>query len=193
MSLIIDGYNLMYASGLGADGRGAHPLERSRAALLGFLAAVLPPEELPRTIVVFDAQDPPPDRPRSFFCAGITVQFPRPRGDADTLIEELIRADTAPRQLTVVSSDHRLQKAARRRRARAVDSDVWYHEVLRNRRQREAAAESPAQPPLPLLEEDVDYWLRQFGGSQLFDIELGGDPRNPFPPGYGDEESRGRD
>ena len=27
--------------------------------------------------------------------------------------------------------------------------------------------ESTARPPVPLLEEDVDYWIRQFGGQSL--------------------------
>ena len=34
-----------------------------------------------------------------------------------TEIEELIRKESAPRRLTVVSSDHRVQRAARRRKA----------------------------------------------------------------------------
>ena len=28
----------------------------------------------------------------------------------------------------------------------------------------EASSNVPASPAVPLLEEDVDYWLRQFGG-----------------------------
>ncbi len=95
---------------------------------------------------------------------GLLVRFAARDEDADTLIEELIREDSAPRRLTVVSSDHRIQRAAKRRRARAVDSDVWYAEVLRARQQRQqAAAEGPERPSVPLLEEDVRRWLREFG------------------------------
>ncbi|NQU25811.1 MAG: NYN domain-containing protein, partial [Candidatus Nealsonbacteria bacterium] len=91
--------------------------------------------------------------------------FASPHGDADVMIEELIRSNSAPRGLTVVSSDHRLQRAARRRRATAVDSDVWYAEIVRSRQQRqESVAETSARPPVPLLQEDVNYWIRQFGG-----------------------------
>jgi hypothetical protein len=76
----------------------------------------------------------------------------------------LILADNSPRRLTVVSSDHRIQRAAKRRRARAVDSDVWYAEVLRARQQRQkTAAEDPERPAAPLLEEDVRFWMREFG------------------------------
>ena len=96
---------------------------------------------------------------------GLKVRFASRYPDADSLIEELILADSAPRRLMVVSSDHRLQKAARRRRARAVDSDVWYAEVVRARRERrKRAAPGPERPAVPLLEEDVNYWVREFGG-----------------------------
>jgi uncharacterized protein len=170
---------------------GARGLERSRQALLSFLAASIEPEELPRTIVVFDAQDAPPGLPRAFQYKGLAVRFAPRHGDADTLIEELIRLDTTPRRLTVVSSDHRLQRAAKRRRAQAVDSDVWYAQVIeRRRRQREQAAgeaTAPQPPAVPLLEEDVEYWLRQFGEPRVFETGTGSDAANPFPPGYGDD------
>ncbi len=100
---------------------------------------------------------------------GITVRFAAQYEEADDLIEELIAADSAPRRLVVVSSDHRLQRAARRRRAKAADSDVWYAELVRSRRERQqVSADAPARPAVPLLEEDVNYWLRQFGGESAF-------------------------
>jgi hypothetical protein len=44
---------------------------------------------------------------------------------------------------------------------------------------------------VPLLEEDVNYWLRQFGGESLLkefaETELRDEPYNPFPPGYGED------
>ena len=96
---------------------------------------------------------------------GLSVRFAAQQEDADTLIEELILADTSPRRLTVVSSDHRLQRAARRRKARAVDADVWFVEAIRHHRQQQESDSTPAvRPPVPLLEEQVQYWLRQFGG-----------------------------
>jgi hypothetical protein len=205
MSLVIDGYNLMYVAGILGRGTGPGSLQRSRLALLNFLAASLDPRELPRTTVVFDSRDAPWGLPRSLQHRGITVRFAAQYEEADDLIEELIGADSAPRRLVVVSSDHRLQRAARRRRAKAADSDVWYAELVRSRREREqVSADSPARPAVPLLEEDVNYWLRQFGGeSALTELmaketegvppssqkppQLEGPADNPFPPGYGED------
>ena len=193
MSLLIDGYNVMHIVGIVGRGVGPGGLRRSRLALLNFLAESLPPREVSHTTVVFDAREAPPGLPRVVDHRGITVNFAAPHGDADVMIEELIRADSSPRRLTVVSSDHRIQRAARRRKATAVDADVWYAEVVRRRRhRRQAASAGPARPPVPLLEEDVNYWIRQFGGESLLaelnDLEASqsDETDNPFPPGYGE-------
>ena len=213
MSLLIDGYNLLNSVGIAGKGIGPGGLQRSRLALLNFLAESLGLEETPHTTVVFDAKNPPPGLPRVVEHRGLKVRFASGHEDADSLIEELIRADSAPRRLTVVSSDHRLQRAARRRKAHAVDSDVWYAETARRRRQRrESTAGVPARPPVPLLEEDVNYWIRQFGGEsalmKLIEEEMAGgssaiefppaeepdddkpspdEIANPFPPGYAED------
>jgi uncharacterized protein len=206
MPILIDGYNLLNVTGIVGRGIGPGSLQRSRLALLSFLAASIDPTELPHTTVVFDAHDPPPGLPRLLQHRGLTVCFAAKQETADERIAALIRDYSAPRRLVVVSSDHEVQRAARRRRAKAIDSDTWYAELIRTRREREeASAEEPAQPAVPLLEEDVNYWLRQFGGeSQLTALlereadakptrlpgsfERSGHPiENPFPPGYGED------
>jgi len=192
MSHLIDGYNLLAAVGIVGRGVGPGGLERSRRALLNFLAESLDPAEIARTTVVFDAADAPPGLPRVVEHRGLTVRFSAGYEDADALIEELIRAESAPRRLTVVSSDHRLQRAARRRRARAVDSDVWYARVVRQRRDRrhQSSPAPPAKPHVPLLEEDVARWLEQFGGeSQLekFIKEVEADETRPVKESPPDE------
>jgi hypothetical protein len=210
MPLLIDGYNLLNATGIVGRGGGPSSLGRSRLALLNFLAASIDPRELPQTTVVFDAHDPPPGLPRVVQHGPLLVRFAARNQTADQLIEELIRTDSAPRRLVVVSSDHEIQRAARRRRAKAVGSEIWYADLIRARRQRdEESADAPPQPAVPLLAEDVSYWLRQFGGeSELMALALGveaeaisktphGDPEqespeeppldNPFPPGYGED------
>ena len=201
MPTLIDGYNLMHAVGIvgndagGDRGVGPGSLQRSRLALLNFLAESLEPDEVPRTTIVFDAKDPPYGLPRTTKHRGLTVHFASQYEDADTLIEELIRTASAPRSLTVVSSDHRLHRAARRRKAVPVDSDVWYAGVVSRRRQRRAtSAAAPARPPVPLLEEDVNYWIRRFGGESelarfMADELRGNDPQDdprPEEPSAGD-------
>ena len=208
MPILIDGYNLLNATGIVGRGIGPGSLERSRLALLNFLAVSIDPRELPHTTVVFDAHDAPPGLPRVVEHRSITVRFAAKQETADELIATLIHTDSAPRRLVVVSSDHEIQRAARRRRSKTIDSDAWYAELIRTRRQREeASAEEPTQPTVPLLEEDVNYWLRQFGGEseltalmgraadagsrkspESFETRSQDHPiENPFPPGYGED------
>jgi predicted RNA-binding protein with PIN domain len=190
MSLVIDGYNLLHASGILGRGVGPGGLERSRGALLGFLAESLDEQELSQTTVVFDAREAPPGLPRVVQHRGMTIRFAEPGSDADTMIEGLIQADSSPRRLIVVSSDHRLHRAARRRRAKAIDSDKWYAEILRrriDRLRRKSPGQKPAGPP---SESEVHFWLRQFG---LEDRDSPAPPsespppESPFPPGYGED------
>ncbi len=172
MALLIDGYNLLYAAGIVASGIGPGTLERARNALINFVATSIDPQELPHTVVVFDAKDPPPGRPRSTTHRGLTVRFAAGYEDADTLIEELIQADFSPRQLVVVSSDHRIQRAARRRRATPIDSDKWYARLVEQLRQRRAASEPiDVRPKLPLSEAEVERWLAEFGDLPLMEWE----------------------
>ena len=162
MALVIDGYNLLHASGILGRGIGPGGLERSRAALLNFLVESLDERELEQTTVVFDAREAPPGLPRAVRHRGLKVSFAEPGADADDVIERMILADSSPRSLTVVSSDHRLHRAARRRKAKPIDSDLWYGEALRRRidRVREQAPGKPSGQP---SESEVRFWMKKFG------------------------------
>lgn len=204
MSLIIDGYNLLHATGIGGGG-GQGSLQRSRESLLHFLAASLSPEQCAQTTVVFDAAEAPPGLPRTVVVRGITVRYASEYSDADALIENLIQADHAPRSLLVVSSDHRIQRAARRRRAAFADSDVWYAQTWAERLARRDAdvADAPEKPVTQLSAEEVEYWVSRFATeeNQHLPAELLAsepsasspeatspeeNPLDPFPPGFGE-------
>ena len=117
MLYIIDGYNLLNVADVPVPVRGPANLEKARLALLNFLAESLAADEVPRTVVVFDAHDPPSGVPREMRHKGLLVRFAPRDEEADALIEDLIKEESSPHRLTVVSSDHRIQRAAKRRRA----------------------------------------------------------------------------
>lgn len=192
MSLLIDGYNLLHGSGILPKGVGPGTLERSRSALLNFLAEALEPGELRHTIVVFDAAAAPPGLPRSVDHHGISVRYAAQYENADELIEELIKADTSPRKLVVVSSDHRLHKAARRRKATPIDSDRWYAAMLERRRAHPMKRETGSiKPAAPATAGEVEYWLREFGedgaAGATPDVDSSTGSTSPFPPGYAED------
>jgi predicted RNA-binding protein with PIN domain len=164
MALLIDGYNLLHAAGLMGRRLGPGGLERARKGLLSLLASSLTPEEIAKTVVVFDAgPEAPRDRPRAELQHGIQVRYSELGEEADDELERLIAADSAPRQLTVVSGDHRLQRAARRRKARAVDSEAWLTELEGRRHAAKPIPPGSLKPTGPLSADEVEDWLREFG------------------------------
>lgn len=188
MPVIIDGYNLLHASGVFGPASGPGDLQHARAALLDLLADSLPPDELEGVTVVFDAQDAPPNLPRAMRHRGMAVEFAPRHQDADTRIAELVDAHDAPRSLVVVSSDRRVQRAVRKRRGTAVASDRWFAQLLRQRRAQEHGPPGSAKPQEPLTPDEVHYWLEKFSmPADPPPPEPAPEVFNPFPPGYAED------
>lgn len=168
--LVIDGYNLLHAAGMARKKYVGAQLHNARRQLLIYLAGHLTEAERERTTVVFDAGDAPIGVARSMIVESMTVEFAPPGGDADTHIEDILQSHSAPRNVRVVSSDHRLQKAARRRRAEFVDSDRFVEELdHRGPITAAPADENPLQLPRnpkfdgELSEDETAKWLTLFG------------------------------
>ncbi len=161
---LIDGYNLWWASeDIGPD-NDSGTLEGARQNLIQWLLETLTPELIKKTVLVFDAKNPPPNRASLFNHQGLLVHFAVGYGEADTLMEEYISVHTAPRNLTVVSSDHRVQRAAKRRRAQAIDSNLWYQRINREMKAKQAAQKTDHRKPNQKLSEfEVAAWLQDFG------------------------------
>lgn len=114
----------------------------------------------------------------------IRVVYPGPGRDADSHIESLIADHSAPRRLLVVSSDRRIQVAARSRRARVMTSDEFLRALAEDARR--GSGRRPGRPidEAPLEDREVKSWLEEFG---VTDAELStprkGDPlRQPAEP-----------
>jgi len=166
--LIIDGYNLLHAAGLARAKYAQGDLHRQRHKLLMMIAAGLSTEERQRSIVVFDAINAPPELEHEFEHDGIAVLFAEPGHEADDEIEQLIAQHSSARQLIVVSSDHRLQRAARIRRAASLDSEAFLTRLSRRGTTTESSDQSSkcrhdSAKTAPSPDSDVAYWLRQFG------------------------------
>jgi predicted RNA-binding protein with PIN domain len=186
MALLIDGYNLLNVTGIFAQAGPGTELHRTRVALLNFLAASIEPRERKATTIVFDAAGAPLGLPRTIKHEGITVHFAQRHSDADEMIEELLEQYREPRSLLVVSSDHRVQRAARHVGASFLDSEQWYSERLALCRDRRATADDAAAKPTGnLTSDELNYWLREFGGAPGPKAESD----SPFPPGYADDLS----
>ncbi len=119
-------------------------------------------------IIVFDGQ-PLRGQPMRVEPQGcLRLVYSGPQQDADTEIARLVAKNSAPRRLTVVSTDHEVRKNARRRRCPTLNSRDYLIAL-----QTRAATPPPPPPTEPpekragLQNGDIDQWLQLFGLDNL--------------------------
>ena len=179
--LLIDGYNLLHATGAMPRSAGPGDLARARERLLRQLSSGLTSEERAQTQIVFDShRQPQGDEVQQL--QGMTVSYSAGFEEADDLLEQIIRKHPQPRSLTVVSSDLRIQRAAKARKAKAISCDDWLMLLLDKSQPLQKLPHEPS-PPQPteacsdeaqqadksdsidplLSAEEVSEWLNEFG------------------------------
>jgi predicted RNA-binding protein with PIN domain len=110
--------------------------------------------------IIFDGTGP---RDKTGFdnISNLEVFFAGLGSDADTVIEDKIKVSTAPKRLTVVSSDRRLRVAARARKATSVKSQVFWDNVQKQLRRKRTIKE-PEAKRRRLTESETRQWLKFF-------------------------------
>jgi predicted RNA-binding protein with PIN domain len=161
MHYLIDGYNLLHAMGALQGRVGPQGLEKARLRLLGLLRASYE-EQASAITVVFDAAGAPPGSKEEQDFQGIHVRFAVHQKEADELIEDLIRHDSAPRQLTVISDDHRIKDAGRQRHCQVLGCLDFLEQVIRRRRQHLRPSPQAEEKPLSLSGDEMERWLKEF-------------------------------
>ena len=102
----------------------------------------------------------------------LRVIFSGAGSGADTVLEDLIQKNTAPRRLVVVSSDIRLKKAARRRRAQSLTSPEFLMQMVRRMSAPVRRPPEPREKRQGVESGQLDKWLDLFGieGGDEFDV-----------------------
>lgn len=154
MPYLIDGNNLLGSwGGPRVAGDGRQEVVRRVAAFCRAKGA--------RATIVFDGA---PFRPElaDQHLGPVTLRFPEPGHDADSLIRALVDASARPAELVVVSSDKPVYSYARTRGAQALRAQEW------NALARDATKHSPrgaaGRGEKPERETDVEGWLKRFSG-----------------------------
>src|SRR5439155_18149024 len=150
----------------------------------------LRPDEIARATVVFDATHPPPDASCEQNVQGLAVFFATAPGDADEFIERWLQRHPSSSHVTLISSDHRLQRAAKRRHATPIESEQFIEELLRRESSSDATPLARRQAVDPkttrrLRPEEVDAWLAEFG-----DIPEANKLQTPAPFAVHDDANR---
>ncbi len=156
MPLIVDGYNLLrYIQGSDEEFMGLN-----EAGLCRFISQYVS-QLRERGHVYFDGTGPR-DKSELGGLPGVEVYFSGPDREADDLIEQKIEDNTAPRRLVVVSSDRRIATAAKRRKAVAVRSDVFWMGMVSQLESYRPASE-PREKRSGISEIETDQWMDCFG------------------------------
>jgi uncharacterized protein len=185
MPLLVDTYNVIHVwrnAPLEEDGRDV-------AALAELVARSRFGGE--KATLVCDGLPPGGSEARhTYSIDGVTIRYAGAGNEADDVIERLIQRDTAPRRLTVASSDRRVQRAARRRGAVVLASPAFISVCNEDLAASQDAAPNSehAKATQELSDAQVDQWLKAFGfqhtrdrGSAKPSGKPGGESR-PEPP-----------
>lgn len=180
--LLVDTYNVLHITGvLPPDLAGLDTPALARLIARSRYAASSP-------ALVCDGQTPP-DMPDVI--DGVRIIYAGRGGDADSLLEQMVRADSAPRSVTVVSSDRRVQAAARKRRAIVLSSEQFLRTLAADASRPEAPTKGGAKPPAPLAPGLVEDWLIEFGyDARAVLARAGRDKPAPTPRAAPDREQR---
>jgi predicted RNA-binding protein with PIN domain len=108
---------------------GKAALRQAREQLLEFVAGRLSDADRRTTWIVFDS-DQDVGLPDETVYRGMQITFAREESSADEYLCKWIRSHTNPSGLTVVSSDHQVQRAAKARGANFYDSEQWVSQIL---------------------------------------------------------------
>lgn len=160
---VIDGYNLLHAMGVLGGRAGPHGLEKARTRLLNLLHGALG-EETHAVTVVFDAAKALPGIAAEQEYQGMRVVFATGKEEADDVIERLIRQSSSPKALQVVSDDHRVQQAAKRRGSQARGCEEFLAWLDKHRRKRQVVAAEAPEKKDQLSDSEIRRWLAEFDG-----------------------------
>lgn len=170
MRVLIDGYNVLFQSGLGGRSRGPGWIQRARDQLLIFFQDNMSDQWVRDTTVVFDKSQGKQSQLDHQTSRGLKILFAVEHDEADDLIEDLIKAHHSPKFLIVVSSDLRVRRQAMARRAQSIDSETFLRQ-LEDGKFRDSPGSGDSTPEAsdrpvsdqPLTDDEVRYWLREFG------------------------------
>lgn len=155
--MLIDGYNLLRAI--------QNCSEETAMITDTILCAVLSEylrKKRKKAQIIFDGIGPP-DKTELYRFGNPKVVFSGPTLEADDIIERLILNNTAPKHLTVVSSDRRIKDAAKKRKAAAINSLDFWADIVKCLEKKPKHAPEPREKSLGISKFETELWLKEFG------------------------------
>jgi len=154
---VIDGNNLLGSWG------GPHGQDDRRAEVVRRVAAFCRAKGA-RATLVFDGHPLRPDMEAQDL-GPLRLRVPPQGTDADTVIRELVERAPRAAELIVVTSDKALYSYVKTLGASVLRAHEW-NNLERDALSRARRASSVSGSEKPVREEDVEGWLKKFGGSE---------------------------
>ncbi|MBN2019988.1 MAG: NYN domain-containing protein [Sedimentisphaerales bacterium] len=158
MPTIIDGHNLLWA---------VQNLEDTPAVTDAALCRILDGYfglKREAAEIIFDGPGPL-NKSEFVNLKNIEVTFSGRATDCDNIIEDRILASTAPKRLTIVSTDRRLRNAAEAKKAISIKCEDFWDEVKKRLSKHKPGNEPPGKRK-GLTESETELWLKVFGIEQ---------------------------
>jgi predicted RNA-binding protein with PIN domain len=155
MLLLVDGYNLLWAVKKLTEQESVVTDVRMCWYVNEYLRKIKQMGEM-----IFDGVGPPDKRGFDGF-TNLEIIFSGRDIEADTVIENKIRINSAPKGLTVISSDRRVRDAAKTRRAISIKAEDFWLGLTKELEKKERIKE-PKQKRHGLTDGETDYWLKEF-------------------------------
>ena len=157
MSIIIDGYNLLRSIQKDEEYQ-----ELDEAVMCAVISEYLKRKRMYGQ-VIFDGIGPPDKTPLGGL-ENLEVFFSGEELDADTVIIDRIDANTAPKNLVIISSDREIRTVADRRKATSIPSDIFWTTVVKQL-DRKLPTREPREKQNGISDFETDQWL------DFFDID----------------------
>ena len=156
MPIIIDGYNLLHSIQKTSEEAGSITDFYLCQTLGRYFKLIGENAE-----IIFDGIGPP-EKERLENVSGLEVIFVGRNTDADTVIEDKIRSNTAPKMLTIVTNDRQIKDVGRLRRTSLVKCEKFWADVQQNLSKKRAVKE-PKGKRSGLSNAETEQWLEIFG------------------------------
>ena len=156
MLFLIDGYNLLWS---------AHTSDEDAQSLTDLDLCRLVSDYIrikkAKGQIVFDGIGPP-DKKIFDSITSLEVIFTGKASDADTVIINKIRTYSAPKHLTVITSDRKIRDAASVKKVILVKSEEFLEQMLKQLSRRKRPVE-PAAKRRGISDAETEHWLKVFG------------------------------
>jgi len=196
--VLIDGYNLLHQTPVMQRGSGSEWLHSQRIRLIHSLANFLSIEERSSVMCVFDAHTHRSPNTTDFVLELIRVRFAHEYSEADDLIEEFIDSHPSPNSLLVVSSDRRIQNAAKSCHVQFVDSRQWFDELVsRHPKLNKASSTHTTDDPeaiknSSITEDDIKWWAAYLEMQKVTVADVNANRTRPKSVGFSQPPNESR-